>query len=219
MSKPMSFNSTIKESKKDTAQQFVDQTTKIGFGGTNQDINARQFNTFNQWSRTKNDECSYVNEMRVLRKPLKYYTAMEWAPSPTNNQEFTTFTSVGNQAAYHVPNNLTFPSIGEPTSSGNRRFIEYVQPFNTTPFLGQNAVNTTAVDISSNPLGFGIGELTNQRSIPKDVVTATDFNRWDIVEPSLVQNVDHIIYMNGIVPVGGISTRNELQNYVNLNNC
>jgi len=216
-SKPMEV--TMKDSKKDTSSEFVNRTTRIGFGGTNQDINRRQLNTFNQWTRSHDDSCSYVNEMRVLRKPLKYYTAMEWAPSPTNNQEFTTFTSIGNQKAYNVPNNMTFPALGEPTTLGNRRFIENVQPFTTTPFMGQNAVNTTAVDVSSNSLGFGIGELTNQRSIPKDVVTATDYNRWDVVEPKIVQNVDHIVFGGGLIPVGGISTRNELMNFTQMNNC
>jgi hypothetical protein len=216
-SKPMEV--TMKDSKSDTSQEFVNRTKGIGFGGNNQDINKRQFNTFNQWTRNHNDACSYVNEMRVLRKPLKYYTSMEWAPSPTNNQAFTSFTSVGNQKSYNVPNNLTFPSIGGPTSLGNRRFIENVQPFTTTPFMGQNAVNTNSVDVSSNALGFGIGELTNQRSMPKDVVTAQSYNRWEFLDSNVIQNPRHIIFANGIQNQAGISSRNELMNYTNLNNC
>jgi len=51
-------------------------------------------------------------------------------------------------------------------------------------------------------------------------------NRWDIVDPRVVQNVDNIV-MNmedsngsviGLFPCG-ISTRNELRNYVEVNNC
>jgi len=51
-------------------------------------------------------------------------------------------------------------------------------------------------------------------------------NRWDIVDPRVVQNVDNIV-MNmktcdgniiGLFPCG-ISTRNELRNYVETNNC
>jgi len=51
-------------------------------------------------------------------------------------------------------------------------------------------------------------------------------NRWDIVDPRIVQNVDNIV-MNvkssdghaiGLFPCG-ISTRNELRNYVEVNNC
>ena len=51
-------------------------------------------------------------------------------------------------------------------------------------------------------------------------------NRWDIVDPSIVQNPDNII-MNmknsegGVISLFqcGISTRNELRNYVEINNC
>ena len=51
-------------------------------------------------------------------------------------------------------------------------------------------------------------------------------NRWDIVDPRIVQNVDNII-MNSKNANGhiislhqcGVSSRNELRNYVEVNNC
>jgi hypothetical protein len=51
-------------------------------------------------------------------------------------------------------------------------------------------------------------------------------NRWDIVDPRVVQNVDNIV-MNMKTSDGniiglhqcGISSRNELRNYVEVNNC
>jgi hypothetical protein len=51
-------------------------------------------------------------------------------------------------------------------------------------------------------------------------------NRWDIVDPRVVQNVDNIVmnmkdadgHVIGLFPCG-ISTRNELRNYVEVNNC
>ena len=51
-------------------------------------------------------------------------------------------------------------------------------------------------------------------------------NRWDIVDPRIVQNVDNII-MNMKRTDGtekslfscGLSSRNELRNYVEVNNC
>jgi hypothetical protein len=51
-------------------------------------------------------------------------------------------------------------------------------------------------------------------------------NRWDIVDPRVVQNVDNIV-MNMKDANGhtislfscGISSRNELRNYVEVNNC
>ena len=62
---------------------------------------------------------------------------------------------------------------------------------------------------------------------PNDGLNTSRFiNRWDIVDPRVVQNVDNIV-MNmkdsqgnviGLFPCG-ISTRNELRNYVEVNNC
>ena len=51
-------------------------------------------------------------------------------------------------------------------------------------------------------------------------------NRWDIVDPRVVQNVDNIVmnmkdsegHVIGLFPCG-VSTRNELRNYVEVNNC
>ena len=62
---------------------------------------------------------------------------------------------------------------------------------------------------------------------PNGGLNASRFiNRWDIVDPRVVQNVDNIV-MNmkdssgniiGLFPCG-ISTRNELRNYVEVNGC
>lgn len=202
-----------------STSSFVDRTTDLGFGGSNESINVRLDSPFNQWSRLKNDSCSYVNQIRVLRKPLKYYVNRVWAPSPTNQTHFSTFTSVGNQKAYDVSGNLTYPGIGLPTSLGDKRYLEYVTPFNTSGDLGANAINVADIDVNSNLLSFGIGELTNQNILTKDVTTAADYNRWDFVDPNVVQNPKNIIFADGVIPPGGISTRNELRNYSQLQNC
>ena len=198
---------------------FVNKTTDLGFGGSNASINLRQDNTFNQWTREFNDSCSYVNQIRVLRKPLKYYVNRVWAPAPTNQTHFSTYTAVGNQKAYDVNGNLTYPGIGAPTSLGDKRFLEYVLPLNSSPLLGSNNINVTDIDVNSNLLTFGIGELTNANILTKDVTTATDYNRWDFVDPNVVQNPKNIIFGDGVLPRGGISTRNELRNFTQLQNC
>ena len=203
----------------DNTLKFVDKTTSEGYGGSNKSINERVDNSFNQWTRQHNDECGYVNQMRILRKPMKYYVNRIWAPAPTNEQQFTTFTPVGNQQAYFVPGNLTFPQIGNPTTLGDKRYLSYVQPLNTTPDLGANAINTASIDVNSNQLNFGIGELTNSRDNPKSQTSAVDYNRWDFVDPALVQNPGNIIFADGVVPRGGIDTRGQLRNYMQLNNC
>lgn len=200
-----------------TATQFINKAEKKGFGGSNNAINNRLHNSFNQFTRSHNDECAYVNEIRLLRKPMKYYMNKVWAPSPTNNTDFSYFTAVGNQAAYNVRNNLQYPEIGSPTHLGNKRFIEYVTPLNTSPLLGNNAVNTSDIDLNSKILRYG--EPTNLNFLTKDVTTATDYNRWSFVDSMVVQNPKHIIFADGVIPQGGISSRNELQNYAELNAC
>lgn len=202
-----------------SSSDFVRKTTDLGFGGSNASINVRLDSPFNQWGRTHNDTCSYVNQIRILRKPLKYYVNRVWAPAPTNQTHFSTYTAVGNQKAYDVSGNLTYPGIGEPTSLGDKRYLEYVMPLNTSPDLGNNAVNVTDIDVNSNLQTFGIGEPTNLNVLTKDVTTATDYNRWDFVDPKLVQNPKNIIFSDGVIPRGGISSRNELRNYSELNSC
>lgn len=203
----------------DSVTKFVNKTTQNGYGGDNSSINVRLDNTFNQWTRQHNDACGYVNQIRIMRKPLKYYVNRVWTPAPTNNENFTTFTPVGNQKAYNVGGNLTFPQIGNPTSLGDKRFLEYVRPYATTPDLGSNSINVADIDINSNQLGFGIGEPTNNRDNFNAQLSATDYNRWDFVDPRLVQNPQNIIFANGVIPRGGIDTRGQLRNYAQLNQC
>lgn len=203
----------------DTAQ-FVKETTDMGFGGSNLDINRRLSNTFNQWSRGKNDECSYVNEMRILRKPLKYYTASYWSPSPNNGEDFVTFTPVGNQKSYYVSSNFTYPQIGEPTSLKNRKYIQNVEPLSTSPNLGSNAINASYIDVNSTFLENGIGALTNTRDNYKAQLSETFYeNQFDFVDANLVQNPKNIIFADGLIPVGGLPSRQQLQNFAQLNNC
>jgi hypothetical protein len=197
--------------------KFLHEINDQNYSGTNKAINKRLSNTFNQFTRTHNDECAYTNEVRIMRKPFKYYTNRIWAPSPTNERQFSYYTPVGNQKIYNVGNNVQFPSSGSPTHLGDKRMIQYVQPFVTSPLLGSNTINTADIDLNSEVIRFGTP--TNLRINPKDVTSATDYNRWEFVDPNLVQNPDHIIFADGVIPRGGISSRNELRNYMSLTNC
>jgi len=145
---------------------------------------------------------------------MKYYTNRVWAPAPTNQQEYSYFTTVGNQKAYDVRTNLNFPVMGSPTHLGDKWAIQYVMPLTTSPALGANNIDTASIDINSNFLRFG--EPTNLKINPKSVTAATDYNRWEFVDPNLVQNEKHIIFADGVIPRGGIDTRNELRNFVDL---
>jgi len=202
-----------------STSDFLYRTKKAGFGGDSAAINQRLDNSFNQLTNTEYDSCNYVNQIRVMRKPMKYYMNRVWTPSPTNDGRFSLFTAVGNQKAYDVRNNLTYPAIGKPTTLRNRKYITYVYPLKTSPALGANNINVTNVDIHSDQLGFGIGEVTNPRINPRQQLSATDYDRWDFVDPHIVQNVDNIIFANGVIPRGGMDSRNQLQNYTELNSC
>jgi hypothetical protein len=87
----------------------------------------------------------------------------------------------------------------------------------TINLLGQNDQQfTTDLDPTRIMLGQKNYGLNNTRFI----------NRWNIVDPRVVQNVDNIV-MNMKDSEGhvivlfpcGVSTRNELRNYVEVNNC
>ena len=93
----------------------------------------------------------------------------------------------------------------------------YYEQATTINLLGQNDQQfTTDLDPTKIMLGQDNYGLDNKRYI----------NRWDIVDPRVVQNVDNIVmnmkdsdgHVIGLFPCG-ISTRNELRNYVEVNNC
>jgi hypothetical protein len=71
-----------------------------------------------------------------------------------------------------------------------------------------------------DPVFMGLGQKNDGLQSTRYV------NRWDIVDPRVVQNVDNIV-MNMKSSSGndvslhqcGVSTRNELRNYVETNNC
>jgi hypothetical protein len=93
----------------------------------------------------------------------------------------------------------------------------FYQQSTTINLLGKDD-QTFTTDL--DPTKINLGQLNDGLDSTRYV------NRWDHVDPRIVQNVDHII-MNmkttngnttGLFPCG-ISTRNELRNYVETNNC
>ena len=71
--------------------------------------------------------------------------------------------------------------------------------------------------LDASKIGLGQGDFNNfSRTV----------NRWNYVDPSITQNVEHIImnvktYDGNFVslPQCGLSSRNELRNYVEVNKC
>jgi hypothetical protein len=94
----------------------------------------------------------------------------------------------------------------------------FYQQATTINELGDNQDYT--YDSPVDPVLIGLGQRNSGLDSTRYV------NRWDIVDPRVVQNVDNIV-MNMKSSSGndislhqcGISTRNELRNYVESNNC
>ena len=200
-----------------------------------QSIDQNTGRAFNQWTRVYNDECSYENQTRVSSKPMKYY--VNQFNSPQVNP-FETYSVVGNQQVYDVRNEFERPL----PSRLNPIYPVYVEPYNTTPFLGNPATDRSHVDTGSN-LRWGT-ELRPKQS--QTSLGEIDYNRWSPgVYEATVQNAgqlavggkmqqpigkdgyynyesqNNVIFGNSAVAghQGGISTRNQLHNYLQIKQC
>jgi hypothetical protein len=91
----------------------------------------------------------------------------------------------------------------------------YYEQATTINLPGGNPESMNQID--ENKIGLGVGDFNNLSRF---------VNRWDYVDPKVVQNVDNII-MNVVtedgaqisLPRSGVSSRNELRNYVEVNKC
>jgi hypothetical protein len=92
----------------------------------------------------------------------------------------------------------------------------YQQATTINQMGGEDYGYSAAVD----PTFIGLGQKNGGAQSTRYI------NRWDIVDPRVVQNVDNIV-MNmkradgNVISLHqcGVSTRNELRNYVEVNNC
>ena len=147
---------------------------------------------------------------------------------------------------YKVPYKTT-PALG--TAAPARKFIDVNSQLRSPVHLNKKSANGVSqvslhppliktVDSRNTP-GISPAMATymnsvqtinynvEQPAIDRDgLTTVRTNNRWDYVDPKIVQNPNHIImnYKNGSgnevsLHQCGISTRNELRNYVELNNC
>jgi len=106
----------------------------------------------------------------------------------------------------------------------------FVKNPNVSPELNTFYEQATTINMLDNNYFYNkVGELEGgiKDADGNYVVNTSRFiNRWDIVDPRVVQNVNNIV-MNAKNSAGdvislhqcGISTRNELRNYVEVNNC
>lgn len=189
---------------------------------------------YNQWTRSHEDTCEYENQLRIGSKPMKYY--VNQLNSPQMNP-FMEFTVVGNQQVYNVQNNFQTPL---PTRL-NPVYQTYVFPYSTTPNLAQAAPSMLYADTESN-LRFGTDLRQKKSSV---TLSEIDYNRWEPgVSAETVQNAgqfggsfqanaqginrdgffdykaqNNVLFANSAWPYFGISSRNELHNFMNINSC
>ncbi len=191
---------------------------------------------YNQFTRSKYDVCEYENQLRLGSKPMKYY--VNQFNSPQVNP-FTEFTQIGNQKQYSISNDFERPL---PTRL-NPIYPSYVLPYSTTPFLGQAAPSRLYADTESN-LRYGGSSNIREKKSAVDI-SSIDYNRWEPgVSAYVVQNAgafggsfqanaqgigrdgyydysaqNNVLFANSAFPYFGISSRNEMHNYMEINNC
>ena len=121
------------------------------------------------------------------------------------------------KTAIDVSQVVSYPAqvfVSNPNVSGVLN--NYYEQATTINLEESNEKFTTDLDPSKINLGQAFDGASNKRFV----------NRWDIVDPRVVQNVDNIVmnmkdsdgHVIGLFPCG-VSTRNELRNYVEINNC
>jgi hypothetical protein len=209
-------------------EEFPNSTPKDYTYNSKEDFRAP---TFNQWTRSFDDNCSEQTRLRIASKPMKYFVNEFNSP-----QAFPLFkyTVIGNQKQYDVRNDYERPI---PTRL-NPIYDVPILPYPTSPFLGNASDERVYIDTSS-VLRNGTSDIRLSKS--QVGLTEREFNRWDVVDPYIVQNAgqfggkiqqpigsdgyydykeqNNILFMNSAVPPNGISSRNLLHNVVNLSGC
>jgi hypothetical protein len=199
-----------------------------------QSIDVNTGRAFNQWTRLFNDSCSYQNQTRVSSKPMKYY--VNQYNSPQTNP-FETFSVIGNQKVYNIPNVYDRALPTRLNSIGQ----VYILPYNTTPYLANAASDRSHIDTGSY-LRWGT-EIRPKQS--ETSLGEVDYNRWSPgVKEETVQNAgqfavgmkmqqpigkdgyydytsqNNVLFGNSAVPgIQGISSRNQLRNFIEVNKC
>lgn len=187
--------------------------------------------SFNQLTSHTYDTCEYENSLRLGSKPMKYYVNQLNTPQTNSFKEFT---NIGNQRVNYVQNEYERPL---PTRL-NPLYQSYILPYSTTPNLGSQNPSMEYSETESN-LRFGTDIRAKKSAV---ALSEVDYNRFaPNVDAVTVQNAgqfqfnggrgidkdgyfdysqqNNVIFANGAWPRGGISTRDQLRNYSEVNGC
>lgn len=171
--------------------------------------NMKQYNIANIYERS---EPTHLNDLPTLYKvPYKTTPALGTATTSRKNID--------------VSSQLRSPvHLNRKTANGISQVVTHPPMLRTVQWEKDGVSPSMATYLNS------VQTINYNLDVPpvdEDGLTAVRTNnRWDYVDPKLVQNPDHIL-MNYKTGSGnmvslhqcGISTRNELRNFVELNNC
>jgi len=201
--------------------EITDPYAQISDSGFTPLGNIKQYNVANMYDRPlpthlKNLKDTYTVPYNTSPFLGTNTTSIKYIDDNSLNLRTPVFNN--KKSAITVSDLTYFPQQEFVANSGvSNELNNYYEQYTTINSTGKNDQTfPSALDSTKPRLGQQNDGLNSSRYI----------NRWDIVDPRITQNVDHII-MNVKKPDGtfislppcGVSTRNELRNYVEVNNC
>ena len=119
---------------------------------------------FNQWTGRHTDSCEYKQRLNLATKPMEYFVnSLNNISGLPDNEEFLSFTPVGNAQNVHISNlfDRPIPSTLQTTPS------IYTLPYSTSPNLQmENNINTLDTDLDLTlKTGLGLRPKNNQADL------------------------------------------------------
>lgn len=119
---------------------------------------------FNQWTGIHTDSCEYKQRLNLATKPIEYFVnSLNNISGLPNNEEFLSFTPVGNAQNVNISNLFDRPI---PSSLLTTPSI-YTLPYSTSPNLQmENNINTLDTDLDLTlKTGLGLRVKNNQADL------------------------------------------------------
>uniref|UniRef100_A0A6C0LGT1 Uncharacterized protein n=1 Tax=viral metagenome TaxID=1070528 RepID=A0A6C0LGT1_9ZZZZ len=119
---------------------------------------------FNQWTGRHTDSCEYKQRLNLATKPMEYFVnSLNNISGLPDNEEFLSFTPVGNAQTVHISNLFDRPI---PSSLQTTPSI-YTLPYSTSPNLQmENNINTLDTDLDLTlKTGLGLRPKNNQADL------------------------------------------------------
>lgn len=202
--------------------------------------------TFNQLTSTTYDTCSYENQLRLGSMPMKYYVNQFNSPQA---DPFIEYSIVGNQKQYNVRNNYErplptrlnpiYPTYVFPYDTtaflGNQAPNREYADTSTNLRFGAEGMRDKKSAVSLSEVDYnrwepGVSAITVQNAGQFDVLGGKIQQAMGAIGGSYNANVtrdgffnheapNNVLFANSAWPPGGISTRNQLHNAQEINNC